>query len=128
MCYGDLPATSMSDPSSFFFPSGVIVNRDISTLHEIDLHDQSQIQEYITHSWYDYDDGKDIGLHPYDGETNLNYTGPTPPYKHVDVEESYSWLKSPRWKDNSMEVGPLARVLVLYAKGHEPTVEFTNFA
>jgi len=67
--------------------------------------------------------GKKAGLHPYDGETNLNYTGPKPPYKHLDVEGDYSWLKAPRWKGNAMEVGPLARVLMLYASGHEPTQE-----
>ncbi|MES9963214.1 MAG: nickel-dependent hydrogenase large subunit [Candidatus Sedimenticola sp. 20ELBAFRAG] len=128
LCYGDLPATSMSDPSSFFFPAGAILNRDLSTVHEVDVHDQAQIQEYVAHSWYDYDDGKEAGLHPYDGETNLNYTGPQPPYKHLDVEQSYSWLKSPRWRDNSMEVGPLARVLLLYAKGHEPTKELATYA
>ncbi|MEJ1338949.1 MAG: nickel-dependent hydrogenase large subunit, partial [Candidatus Sedimenticola sp. (ex Thyasira tokunagai)] len=128
MCYGDLPATSMSDPSSYLFPAGAILNRDLSTVHDIDVHDPGQIQEYVAHSWYDYDDGNEAGLHPYDGETNLNYTGPTPPYKHLDVEDAYSWLKSPRWKNHSMEVGPLARVLLLYAKGHEPTVELAKYA
>ncbi len=128
MCYGDLPSTSMSDPSGFLFPAGVILNRDLSTIHEIDVHDASQIQEYVKHSWYDYDEGKEKGLHPYAGETNLNYTGPKPPYKHLDVEQAYSWMKSPRWKNNSMEVGPLARVLLLYAKGHEPTRELATFA
>lgn len=128
MCYGDLPSNSMSDPSGFLFPAGVILNRDLSTIHEVDVHDASQIQEYVKHSWYDYDEGNEKGLHPYDGETNLNYTGPKPPYKHLEVEQAYSWMKSPRWKNNSMEVGPLARVLLLYAKGHEPTKELANFA
>ncbi len=128
MCYGDLPSTSMSDPSGYFFPSGVILDRDVSTVHEIDVHDQAQIQEFISHSWYDYGDGKDAGLHPYHGETNLNYTGPTPPYKQLNVEEGYSWLKAPRWKNKAVEVGPLARVLLLYAKGHEPTKELATYA
>ncbi|MEW8043849.1 MAG: nickel-dependent hydrogenase large subunit [gamma proteobacterium symbiont of Phacoides pectinatus] len=128
LCYGDLPGTSMRDSESYFFPSGVILNRDINTVHEIDLHDQEQIREFVAHSWYDYDAGKESGLHPYDGETNLNYTGPKPPYRHLDVEQSYSWLKAPRWRDKAMEVGPLARVLLLYAKGHEPTRELATFA
>lgn len=128
LCYGDLPSTSMSDPSSFLFPSGVILNRDLSTIHDIDLHDKGQIQEYVAHSWYDYEAGNEQGLHPYQGETNLNYTGPKPPFKQLDVEKGYSWLKSPRWKDQSVEVGPLARVLMLYAKGHEPTKELADFA
>ncbi|MCU7853431.1 MAG: nickel-dependent hydrogenase large subunit [Candidatus Thiodiazotropha sp. (ex Monitilora ramsayi)] len=126
LCYGDLPSTSMDDPDSFFFPSGVILDRDLSTIHPLDLNNADEIQEQVAHSWYDYSVGKEQGLHPYDGETSLNYTGPEPPYKHLDVEDSYSWLKSPRWKGKSVEVGPLARVLMLYAKGHEQTQELVN--
>ncbi|MET0065483.1 MAG: nickel-dependent hydrogenase large subunit [Candidatus Thiodiazotropha sp.] len=126
MCYGDLPATSMDDPDSFFFPSGVILDRDLSTLHPLDLNSADEIQEHISHSWYEYSGGKDQGLHPYDGETNLKYTGPEPPYEHLDVEQSYSWLKAPRWKGIPVEVGPLARVLTLFAKGHEQTQELVK--
>ncbi|MCG7995713.1 MAG: nickel-dependent hydrogenase large subunit [Candidatus Thiodiazotropha taylori] len=126
LCYGDLPGTSMDDPDSFFFPSGVILDRDLSTVHPLDLNSADEIQEHISHSWYDYSGGKDQGLHPYDGETNLNYTGPELPYKHLNVEESYSWLKAPRWKGKAVEVGPLARVLMLYAKGHEQTKDLVG--
>ncbi|MET0088894.1 MAG: nickel-dependent hydrogenase large subunit [Candidatus Thiodiazotropha sp.] len=126
MCYGDLPATSMDDPDSFFFPSGVILNRDLSTVHPLDLNSAEEIQEHISHSWYEYSGGKDQGLHPYDGETTLNYTGPEPPYEHLNVEEAYSWLKAPRWKGVPVEVGPLARVLTLFAKGHEQTQELVK--
>jgi hydrogenase large subunit len=42
------------------------------------------------------------------------------------VDESYSWLKAPRWKDKAVEVGPLARVLMLYASGHDQTKELVN--
>jgi len=126
LCYGDMPDTNMNEPDSFFFPRGVILNRDISTIHPIDMNDPSQIQEFVSHSWYDYEGGKDSGLHPYDGETELNYTGPEPPYKQLDVGNSYSWLKSPRWKGQAMEVGPLARVLMLFANGHEPTKDLVN--
>ena len=126
MTYGDFPEKGMDDPTSYLIPSGVILNRDLSTIHDLDMHAADQIQEYVAHSWYDYSGGKDTGLHPYDGETTLNYTGPTPPYEQLDVEQSYSWLKSPRWKGHSMEVGPLARVLMLYAKGHAQTQELVN--
>jgi hydrogenase large subunit len=90
------------------------------------MHDPQQIQEFVAHSWYDYKGGKDKGLHPYEGETQFNYTGPEPPYKQLNVEGSYSWLKSPRWKGHSMEVGPLARVLMLYASGHAQTKELVE--
>ncbi len=126
LTYGDFPEKGMDDPSSFLIPSGAILNRDLSTIHDVDMNAADEIQEYVSHSWYDYDGGKNEGLHPYDGETSLNYSGPTPPYKHLDVDESYSWLKSPRWKGHAMEVGPLARVLMLYASGHEQTKELVG--
>jgi hydrogenase large subunit len=107
-------------------PSGAILNRDLTTVHDVDMNAADEIQEYVAHSWYDYEGGKDAPLHPYDGETKLNYTGPTPPYQHLDVEQSYSWLKSPRWKNKPVEVGPLARVLMLYASGHEQTKELVD--
>jgi hydrogenase large subunit len=128
LCFGDLPMQggSLSDTKSFLFPRGAILNRDLSTIHEVDLKDPNQIQEYVSHSWYDYSGGKDKGLHPWDGETKLNYDGPKPPYKQLDVEKSYSWLKSPRWKGNSMEVGPLARMLMLYATGNAQAKELVD--
>ncbi|MCP5418309.1 MAG: nickel-dependent hydrogenase large subunit [Chromatiaceae bacterium] len=128
LCYGDLPATNMRDRDSFLFPPGVILDRDLSRVHEIDMHDKAQIQEYVAHSWYNYSTGKETGLHPYDGETQLDYTGPEPPFKQLQVEDPYSWIKSPRWRDKAMEVGPLSRVLLLYASGHEPTRELARFA
>ncbi|MFZ0789440.1 MAG: nickel-dependent hydrogenase large subunit [Chromatiaceae bacterium] len=129
LCYGDLPATGTLDPESFLFPRGVILNRDLSMIHDVDLHDDSQIQEFVTHSWYDYSGGKESGLHPYAGETNLNYDGRggvKPPYTQLDIADGYSWLKAPRWKGHSVEVGPLARVLVLYAKGHPQAKELVD--
>jgi hydrogenase large subunit len=121
-----MPEKGMDDPSSYLIPSGVILNRDLSTIHPVDLNSADEVEEYVAHSWYDYSGGKEKGLHPYDGETNLNYTGPKPPYDQLNVDESYSWLKSPRWKGKPMEVGPLARVLMLYASGHEQTKELVD--
>ena len=127
LTYGDFPQHGMDDPSSFLIPSGVILDRDLSTIHDVDLQAEDQIEEFVAHSWYDYADGKQQGLHPYAGETELNYSGPKPPYKHLDVDQSYSWMKSPRWRGKPMEVGPLARVLMLYANGHEQTKELVDY-
>jgi hydrogenase large subunit len=127
LCYGDLPENGIADPSSYLFPRGAILNRDLSTIHEVDLHAEDEIQEFVARSWYDYSSGKESGLHPYDGETAFNYDGPKPPYDFLDVEKSYSWLKSPRWKGNVMEVGCLSRVLMMYASGHEQTQELVNY-
>jgi hydrogenase large subunit len=127
LSYGDFPENGINDPTTFLFPRGAILNRDLSTIHPVDLDSPDEIQEFVAHSWYDYEGGKTTGLHPYDGETTFNYDGPEPPYQHLDVEKSYSWLKSPRWKGNAMEVGPLARVLMLYASGHEQTRELVDY-
>jgi hydrogenase large subunit len=107
-------------------PRGAILNRDLSHIEEVDLNAENQIEEFVSHSWYDYADGKERGLHPYRGETKLNYTGPKPPYQQLDIDKPYSWLKSPRWKGKAMEVGPLARVLMLYANGHAQTKELVG--
>jgi hydrogenase large subunit len=126
LTYGDFPASGLNDPADFLVPRGAILNRDLSKIHEVDLDANDEIREYVAHSWYDYEGGKSKGLHPYEGETALNYDGPTPPYKHLDVDKNYSWMKSPRWKGNVMEVGPLARVLMMYASGNELTQELVN--
>jgi hydrogenase large subunit len=126
MTYGDFPATGSQDPKTFLVPRGAILGRDLSHIQEVDLTADEDIQEFVAHSWYDYSSGKDTGLHPYRGETRLNYSGPPPPYQHLDTSASYSWLKSPRWKGHAMEVGPLARVLMLYASGHEPTKDLAD--
>ncbi len=54
MTYGDFPANVMQDPSSFLIPSGVILNRDLSSVHELDIEADNEIQEYVSHFWYDY--------------------------------------------------------------------------
>jgi hydrogenase large subunit len=118
---GDFPSHGKDDPSSWFIPSGVIVGRDLNNIQPVDLRDPEQVQEFVAHSWYDYAGGKDKGLHPHAGETQLAYTGPKPPYEQLDVDAGYSWLKAPRWRGKPIEVGPLARLAMLYAKGHEPT-------
>jgi hydrogenase large subunit len=118
LCYGDFPAKSIFDTAGFMVPRGAIVGRDLSHIEPVDLADPAQIQEFVSHAWYEYAGGRDSGLHPYDGETKLDYTGPQPPYTQLDVEQGYSWLKSPRWRGKAMEVGPLARMLMLVATGH----------
>jgi hydrogenase large subunit len=128
LVYGDLPTNGFNDPSSFKFPRGAIIGRDLSKVHEVDTSDSEQVKEFISKSWYDYDSGKNTGKHPWDGETKLNYTGPKPPYDQLNVEEPYSWLKTPRWKGYPMEVGPLSRMLVGYASGRKDFQEVVNAA
>jgi hydrogenase large subunit len=128
MTFGDFPSDGSADPASWLIPNGVILNRDLSRVEPVDLNDPAQVQEFAAHSWYEYSGGKTAGLHPYQGETKLAYTGPQPPYEQLNVEGDYSWLKSPRWRGHAVEVGPLARVLMLYAKNHAQTRELAGQA
>lgn len=120
LSYGDFPLHGYAGIEDYLSPRGIVLDRDLSKVHPVDANSSEEIKEYIYHSWYKYTEGDKAGLHPYDGETNLEYTGPKPPYKHLDVEDKYSWIKTPRWKGQPMEVGPLARLIVAYAAGKEP--------
>ena len=126
LVFGDLPTNGFADTSSFKFPSGAILNKDISKVYDVDLRNDEEVKEYITHSWYEYEGGDKVGLHPWKGESKVKYSGPTPPFEHLNTDEKYSYLKTPRWKGNAMEVGPLARVLVGYARGREDYQEIVN--
>ena len=128
MSYGDLPTNGYNDPMSFKFPSGVILNKDVANVLDVDLRDDVQVQEFIGHSWYEYEGGDEVGLHPWKGETKINYTGPKPPYQNLDMDAKYSFLKTPRWKGSAMEVGPLARMLVGYGRGREDFKEVVDSA
>ncbi|MGA7852258.1 MAG: nickel-dependent hydrogenase large subunit [Candidatus Acidiferrales bacterium] len=119
MCYGGYPQGSIKDSADFFLPRGIVLDRDLSTVHPVD---PANITEYVTHSWYTYSGGDQVAKHPYAGETNPKYSGPKPPYEFLEVNEKYSWLKAPRYQDQVMEVGPLARLLVAYASG-QPDVK-----
>ena len=123
LSYGEYPMGGIHDSTRFFLPRGAILGRDLSKVHPVD---PASVTEYVTHSWYEYSGGNSTGKHPFDGETQPKYTGPTPPFEHLNVDQKYSWLKSPRYMDSPMEVGPLARMLVAYASGHAGVKELVN--
>ncbi len=127
LTWGEFPQGDLNDTSKYLIPRGLILNRDISKVIEPDPRDFAKMKEYVARSWYKYGKGDGVGLHPWNGETEFKYTGPKPPYKYLEVEQKYSWLKSPRWNEKPMEVGPLARVLMMYAKGDKQIVDLTNF-
>ncbi len=122
LVFGEYPEKDGPNPP-LFLPSGVIRAKDIGHIEDLDT---SKISEFVTHSWYDYKGGDDKSLHPFDGETNPNYTGPKPPYERLDTDGKYSWLKSPRYDGLAMEVGPLSRMLVAYGRGQERVKELVN--
>lgn len=121
MTFGDFPTQGHNNTNNdtFKFPAGVILNKDLTKVHDLDLRDLKTVEEYVNNSWYDYEGDGNLGRQPWSGETKINYTGPKPPYTHLNVDEKYSFIKTPRWKGHAMEVGPLARMLVGYASGRE---------
>ena len=116
MAYGDLPSGSVNDPASFFFPRGVILGRDLSTVHPVD---PGKVAEYVTHSWYEYSTAIRSAVHPARRRDESEILGSEAAVRTLDTDAKYSWLKSPRYDDKPMEVGPLARTLVAYASGDQ---------
>ncbi len=126
LSYGEYPTKGYAEVDAFKMSRGVILGRDLSKVLPVNAKDSQEIKEYIAHSWYDYKGGNNEGLHPWAGETEIKYTGPKPPFTSLEGSEKYSFLKTPRWKENPMEVGPLARVLVSYASGHADVKEIVG--
>lgn len=123
MSYGDfrLDDTSFYG-ASLLFPSGVVMDGDITKVHELD---HKKIAEDVTHAWYE----GDKPLHPYDGETKPQYTGlkkGDDGYAYLKTEEKYSWIKSPIYDGKKVEVGPLARMVVGYVKGDERITKYVG--
>jgi hydrogenase large subunit len=125
LSYGDFPAVANDwSQDNMLMPGGAILDGDLSQVHEVDVRDPEQIQEFVTHSWYRYPD-ESKGLHPWDGITEPNFElGPNTKGTKTNIEAldenaKYSFVKAPRWRGNAMEVGPLARYVVAYARGNE---------
>ena len=129
MSYGEFPEIPNDHSnSSLGLPSGVIIGGDLKNVMDVDLKDPAQVQEWVTHSWYKYAD-ESKGLHPFDGVTEANFAiGPNTKGTRTNIQEidesaKYSWVKSPRWKGHAVEVGPLARYIIAYARGRKDIKE-----
>ena len=112
------------DHSTQQLPGGAILNGNWDEIHPVDPRDPEQVQEFVTHSWYQYPDN-DKGLHPWDGITEPHYElgantkGTRTAIESVDESAKYSWVKAPRWRGHAMEVGPLARYILGYAHARQ---------
>ena len=120
LSYGDIPqrANDYTAPN-LLLPRGAIINGDLSKIHEVDIKDPEQVQEFVSHSWYKYAD-ETKGLHPWDGVTEPNFVlgkntkGSKTAIESLDEEGKYSWIKAPRWRGHAMEVGCLSRMVLGY--------------
>jgi len=125
MSYGDFRLDDTGFyKSALLFPSGVVLNGDLSKLHPFD---PQKVVEDVTHAWYDADKPQ----HPYEGTTVPHYTGlekKDDGMAYLKTDEKYSWIKSPIYDDERMEVGPLARMIVgVAAKDERITKYVTKF-
>ena len=123
LCYGEFPDIANDDSNkSLLMPRGAILGGNLKEIHKVDLKDLSMIQEHVNHSWYKYPD-ETKGLHPWDGVTEPSFVlgkgtkGSRTKIENIDESAKYSWVKSPRFKGQPMEVGPLARYVMYYAMG-----------
>ena len=130
LCYGEFPENGMSksELQNLLIPQGAILN-GITGIQALNMVKSSEIKEYVAHSWYSYlsANGTEInfqGLHPSNGQTHLDYAArggkASGPGYALDKGAGYSWIKSPRWYDHPMEVGPLAHVVMMYTMANEP--------
>lgn len=106
--------------NEYLYSTGIVKNGDLSKLYDLD---ENLIAEEVTNSWYKYENTDKVALHPYDGQTTPDYTGfddgvsigpdgKEIPTKNLKHDGKYSWIKSPRYDGEPMEVGPLATVAV----------------
>lgn len=107
LAYGDFPE-SAQEPESLYMPRGAIFGRDVANVKMVD---HQQVTEDVTRGWYE--DGQ--AKHPWEGETKPLKENP----EYLPGSGKYSWMKAPRYEGEACEVGPLARVLVAYGKGHK---------
>ncbi len=129
LSYGDFPSIANDHSNaSLLVPRGAIIQGNFEEVHAVDLLATHEIQEAVAHSWYTYPEGVH-SLHPFEGITEPHYRlgkdakGTATRIEQLDEQGPYSWIKTPRWKGHTMEVGPLARVLVGYALKHADVVE-----
>ncbi len=122
LSYGDFPDRANDYETSLLVPRGAIVNGDLGAVQDVDLRDPAQIQEFVDHSWYSYPN-EAVGLHPWVGITDPDFRlGPKTKGTKTDIREldesaKYSFIKAPRWRGHAMEVGPLSRFTIGYARG-----------
>ncbi|MDQ7095494.1 nickel-dependent hydrogenase large subunit [Desulfosporosinus sp. PR] len=81
--------------------SGVIMNGDLSKILTLD---ESKITEDVQYSWYKTSAN---GKTPYSEDT----------IPDLDKKDAYTFVKAPRYDGKPMEVGPLARMLIMQPKG-----------
>ena len=107
--------------TEFDLPGGYIDAGDVATYKPIktfnDAYFRDGVAESSKHAWYT----GDKALHPWQGETEPQYT---------DFQDNgkYSWVKAPTFYGKRCEVGPLADVHIGLAAGNRRYAKYLNQA
>ena len=101
LSFGEFPEDE-NDLESRWLPPGVIMKRDLANVQKFD---PGEIMEHVAFSWYEGTEARK----PSKGVT-------IPKYTKAEDKNRYSWMKAPRYRGKAMETGPLATVLMAYAK------------
>lgn len=114
LVYGGFPLNDGPiEQAAKLFPGGIVHNGDLTKVTDFD---PALVTEDVTHAWY----AAPSPEHPSVGTTTPDYTGfknITNGVAYLDTDNKYSWIKSPLYDDQRVEVGPLARMIVGYARG-----------
>ncbi|MGI6092464.1 MAG: nickel-dependent hydrogenase large subunit [Veillonellaceae bacterium] len=131
--FGDLPDETYSGTSNGSYHSnlllrsnGVVENFGQGVTNAVfhpfdpkDIADPDTLTESVEHAWYQYPEGQ-ADIHPWNGVTKPEYTAPKEGtktnWKYLDENGKYSWIKTPKWRGKTAEVGPLARYIIVYTK------------
>ena len=104
LAYGVFPENE--DASKKLFSDGVVINGKLQAFNK------EQITEDVRYSYY----SSNSGLKPANGSTDPS------PHK----SDAYSWIKSPRYNEHVVEVGPLSRIYIAYLKGDNKVKNLVN--
>ena len=95
LSYGGYPLDNSN--SKYLFPSGVIFDNDFAKIHPFNPRD---LTEEVGFSWYK---DETTPAHPFDRKVEVD----------LEKQKAYTFVQAPRYQGKPMEVGPLARMLVM---------------
>jgi len=100
LCYGGFPEQG----GDFVYPAGAIVNEELIATSRAEI--EPAISEDVVCSWYIADSGG----HPKQSGEAFDLEKP----------DAYSFIKAARFNGQSMEVGPLARMIIAAKRSDHP--------
>lgn len=101
LSFGGFPDPADPSGMGYVYPAGAIVNGSLVETDPAAI--QAVLAEDVTYGWY----VPGTGGHPYDESQDFD----------LDKAGAYTFSKAPRYNGSPMEVGPLARMMVMVQRG-----------